>query len=591
MRNSHRRARLIILLILLGCAIVYMIGNASVPLWDRDEPRYAQTSRQMIQSRDWVVPRLLDQVRTAKPILIYWCQAASMSVFGDNAFAARLPSVVAMLVTLIGLAIVICVTIGAQRAVWTIFILSTSGLVIAAAKMCLTDAVLLLWVTVAQVCLLAIYLRGNTLRPYHGFSSRAHGLKTRDTLRSRNGLETRDTVLPLIMWLAIGLGGLTKGPVVLGVQITTMIVLSLLDVGCDVRSGTTWLTAVRWWRRTRPILGLIIITLICGPWLYLVHQREPSYLPTILGHDVWIRAITPLEGHRGPPGFYLLTIWGTYFPWSLLLPATIVWACKRRTNPIIRFSLAAVVGPWIMFEIVQTKLAHYILPVFPFLSFLTADMLIRAARRKSSDLTSSGFLGATRGWVFVVSLLGLVPWLAAVKFQLPPMAFAAMAILTVLAFEYGRSVWRFFNAHRVLDAAATMGIGMLIIVAVLYGLYFPNATFLHISHQIARVLKDEGATYPGDVVMIDYKEDSLAFYQGGTIRRQGDHLFLLTSEPWEWPRWIVLTDRVWQLVPPAVQGQFDIVKTVRGLWYVKGSKIVDVHVIRRKSVLASPVAR
>src|SRR5688572_6730627 len=80
---------------LAGAAALYLVGNGSVGLWDRDEPRYAQTSRQMLLGGDWVVPRLYDEVRTAKPVFIYWCQAAAMRWLGDTAFAARLPSVVA----------------------------------------------------------------------------------------------------------------------------------------------------------------------------------------------------------------------------------------------------------------------------------------------------------------------------------------------------------------------------------------------------------------------------------------------------------------------------------------------------------------
>jgi 4-amino-4-deoxy-L-arabinose transferase-like glycosyltransferase len=86
--------------VLLLAALVYLAGNGRVALWDRDEPRYAQTSRQMLRSGDWVVPRLYDEPRTAKPPLIYWLQASAMSVGGDNAFAARLPSAVAMVLVL-----------------------------------------------------------------------------------------------------------------------------------------------------------------------------------------------------------------------------------------------------------------------------------------------------------------------------------------------------------------------------------------------------------------------------------------------------------------------------------------------------------
>src|SRR5829696_3243156 len=94
-------------LIIVAAAACYLVGIGRVHLFDRDEPRNAQAARQMLQSGDWVVPRLLDKVRTAKPPLTYWCQATAMKVFGDNDFAARFPSSVAMTLTLTMLAIVV----------------------------------------------------------------------------------------------------------------------------------------------------------------------------------------------------------------------------------------------------------------------------------------------------------------------------------------------------------------------------------------------------------------------------------------------------------------------------------------------------
>src|SRR4051794_7385274 len=92
-------------LLILAALAVYLLGNERVPLWDRDEPRNAQAARQMLTSGDWVVPRFLDQVRTAKPPLTAWLQASAMAVLGQNTFAARLPSAVAMTLTLIVLAL------------------------------------------------------------------------------------------------------------------------------------------------------------------------------------------------------------------------------------------------------------------------------------------------------------------------------------------------------------------------------------------------------------------------------------------------------------------------------------------------------
>src|SRR5688572_30307071 len=121
-------------LVLVAAAALYLAGNARVSLWDRDEPRYAQTSRQMLEGGDWVVPRFLDKVRTAKPVFIYWCQAAAMAAIGGDgdrgAFAARLPSAVAMLAVLAIAGVVVTRGAGPDRAFWTVLVLGSSVLAV-----------------------------------------------------------------------------------------------------------------------------------------------------------------------------------------------------------------------------------------------------------------------------------------------------------------------------------------------------------------------------------------------------------------------------------------------------------------------------
>ena len=144
-----------LVLVIALAATLYLVGNARVALWDRDEPRYAQTSRQMLQGGDWVVPRFLDKVRTAKPVFIYWCQASAMSVLGADGdtgvFAARLPSAVAMTLVLAVVAAALWRAFGPAHAFWATLVLATSALVAWSAKSSTTDAVLLLGVTVAQL--------------------------------------------------------------------------------------------------------------------------------------------------------------------------------------------------------------------------------------------------------------------------------------------------------------------------------------------------------------------------------------------------------------------------------------------------------
>lgn len=569
-RHSARMA-----LIILAAAGLYLIGNDRVGLWDRDEPRYAQTSKQMLQSDppNWVVPYYIDQPRTAKPIFIYWCQAVSMWLLGQtNEFAARLPSAVAMILTLIIFGAVLHRYIGPQRATWTVLILATSGLAIAAAKMCITDAVLLLWVTIAQICLFAIY-RGRMPPPRPSPGVSVEGVA---------GVRSHPSPwLAVVMWIAIGLAGLTKGPVVLGVQLTTMLVLLAFDVGGNWRRRHAWSQAVRWWRYTRPLLGVLILAAIVGPWLIMLERRSPGFLRQSLLHDVIGRSVKPLEGHKGPPGFYLLTVWGTFLPWCLLLPTAITIAWKHRRLPAIRFALAAIFGPWIMFELVQTKLVHYVLPTFPALAFLTADAIVRCLRRQHDDLHRPIAVLVTGIWAIAIMAIGLVPWLAVLKFRpLSPTLYSAMATISIIGIAFALSVFVMFRRSWLAGALAAMGAWMFIVGAVVYGFYLPNAEFFWLPQRIAGRLVREGATKGGDVAMIDFKEDSLKFYQGGTIR-EADEL-LNTGDARKWPKWVVITQAAWRRAPAGVKTSFELVESFNGYNYANKGRIVDVLVLKKR---------
>lgn len=555
------RPRLLLTLIILAAAGVYLIGNDSVALWDRDEPRYAQTSRQMLQSGEWVVPRFLNHIRTAKPALIYWCQASAMSLLGDNAFAARLPSALATVALLMLLSIVLWRHVGQQRTVWTIFIFATAGLTIAAAKMCITDAVLLLWVTIAQLCLYAMW-RGNYAWPIVITFATAHGLAL-----------------------------LTKGPVLLGFQATTILALwalRLIDkrfspsATNDDHSEKSCVVTARSSRGAiilKTLAALTIVAAIVLPWVLMVNRKAPQFIQTAAGHDVWNRMMTPLEQHTGPPGYYLLAIWLTFFPWSLLLPLTIGLAIRYRAHRHTRFALAAIVGPWIMFELIRTKLPHYLLPVYPMLAFLTADALVRCLQGQHDDVKRKSFVIGAGVWAVLVAVAAVGPWIVVRAYA--PLPYAAMTALSVVGVLFAATVFWLFKTRRVAPAAMAMGLGMLLIVAVTYGLYLPRAEFLRLSPRVAQVLRANGVTHDNESIMLRYMEPSLAFYQGGTIRES--NIGFTSKWTAHFKPWMVVTDEIWNKATPEIRDMFDIVAQVRGLAYADRATWMTVMVIKRKA--------
>ena len=492
-RNTGWRGKAYGLLgvILVMAGFMYLLGNDRVGLWDRDEPRYAQTSKQMLQSSpaDWVVPRLLSEVRTAKPVLIYWVQAASMKVLGSTEeFAVRLPSGVAMLLTLTVLAIAIGRTMGWERGLWTAFILSTAGLTIAAAKMCITDSVLLLFIVIAQLCLYAIYAGNRSIWVLIG------------------------------MWVAIGLAGLTKGPVVIGVQVMTMLALDLPGCGEAVVRGAGVEGCDAVVAAYASVAGNSHRSRHCGAVAGVAaHACAGVLADGVLARRGCADWRSPLEGHKGPPGYYLLTVWGTYFPWCAVAGDG---AGDGVEAPGIAVDLIRAGGGdravGVDGDRADQAGALRDAGVSGAGVFDGGCVLVRCIRREQDDLHRPLAWKVTAGWALATVAAGFVPWIATKHFlDLPTGVFTVFSIAGIV---WASVVLFFFVRRQIAAGAIAMGVGMVMVICIFWAGMLPRLEFLWVPRQVAAILQCEGATYVGDALMLDYDEDSLPYYQGGTIR-------------------------------------------------------------------------
>jgi 4-amino-4-deoxy-L-arabinose transferase-like glycosyltransferase len=343
--------------------------------------------------------------------------------------------------------------------------------------------------------------------------------------------------------------------------------------------------AIAWWAALRPLRGLLIAVAIAGPWLWLVYQREPTFLPLIFSAAKRHLA-NSAEKHTGPPGFYLALIWGLFFPWCLLLPVTLVIAWRNRREPLIRFALATVIGVWIFQEIMTTKLPFYLLPTFPALALLTADVLVRCLRGEYQDLHRPGFMVAVAIFAIAVLAMGGAPWsLTMSRFQLGSLVpIGATATLSVAAIVYAAVVVWLFQRRHVARAAVAMGVGVMLIFGLMFGLYLPNAKYLQTSQRLADILRQHDIA-GGDAIMIQYKEPSLPFYQGGVVRQESADHYLDRTPPDKWPTWIVMPRGLWESSRPETRALLEPVgEAVRGIDYagkIDGKRLVDVMVLRK----------
>jgi hypothetical protein len=256
-------------------------------------------------------------------------------------------------------------------------------------------------------------------------------------------------------------------------------------------------------------------------------------------------------------------------------------AWRNRRLAVIRFTIAATTGPWLMMEIVYTKLPFYVLPAFGGLAFLTADALVRCIRGQCRELRRPAFFALLAAWILATLLLGAAPWLSllvAPSNQLPIDGFIAFSVGAAI---YAGLVFLRFYQGRIARAAAIMGVGMAVMIAVLYAKVLPGMNFLHLSVRLASDLTALGA-YGADVpvAMIGYDEPSLAFYQGGGVRKYEVTLLELTP-PDQWPRWIVMADddQDWKQLSPQVQRELTVRAAETGLNYSHDGKMVRVLIL------------
>lgn len=547
------RYRLLIVVLLALALVVYLLGNGLMPLVDRDEPRYAQASKQMLESGDWITPRYLDALRLKKPVFIYWLQATSMKVFGATDFAARLPSVIASVLTLLMFALAWPRIVGRRRALWSVFIFATMLMPAYLAKVCMTDAVLHLFIAAAMLCLYWICAGWSTWR----------------------------TFVPL----GVALGGslLTKGPPAFLFLGSTLLALWLLGFttrgqpDVSARANDTKWTPIL----LGSIVALFIAVGLCVPWILKLEAAYPGALSRMFFDEVVKRGAEAQEGHSGPPGFYFVTFWGTAFPWCLFWPAAFWHAWKRRHTFWVRFCLAAILGPWVCLEIYRTKLPHYWLPSYPFFALLIADALVRALRGEIRDFGDKPFLIASAFTAVIVSAVGAsflwLPRLGDVATGISPLA------AIVICFGIVSAAWGVFFLLRrgeLQRAAVAMGLSLWTILVFAWTVLAPATPSLNLTKRVASELKALGATER--IRMIDFKEPSLAFYQGGTIREQSEQVLPDPSAP-DAPDWIVISDEIHRTQSASLREAYPIIRSFRGINVADGKLQETVHVLQRSS--------
>ena len=479
--------------------IFILPGLSSIPPLDRDEARFSQASKQMLEDKNYVVIKFQEELRSKKPIGIYWLQIASASIFGkDNIISYRAPNIFSTIILIIVFSTFIYsisfryfnlnISSSLTFSFFSSLVMATLLGLSIEIKQAKTDTVLLTLCTVQQLIFWKIYSYGK---------------------ESWNKYKHHEYVwLTRLFWLIIALGILVKGPISPLLFTMTLLSICILDRFVEKEWNLSWLNLFLWFQ------GLLIVSIITLPWVYLAWQATDGHLILdAINKDFLIKLRSGQENHWGPFGSHLFLLLLTFWPMVLLLPFAARACLDWKHDRLIRFLISWIIPFWIILELTPTKLPHYILPVFPGLILL---ILIGISSPPSGNIK---FSKINKFFRVVVVIFTLLLALSLVYVSLNFSSKISIFILSiVLSFIMITSII-FGNIFFLNESKYKLSplFGMLILAGIcnifVFSYIFPNLDKIHITPKIKNYI-DSLEFRPDTIVATGYHEPSLVFSLG-----------------------------------------------------------------------------
>ena len=470
---SHGRA---VAFLAVTSLLFFLSGFFTIPPIDRDESRFAQATKQMVETGDFVDIRFQDEVRYKKPVGIYWMQAVVVEVADKlgvpNAdiriWLYRVPSLLGAIGAVLLTYWTALAFVTRRGAVLAGLIMCSSVLLNVEARMAKTDAMLLLTVMMVMGAMARVYLAWQ-----RGEDNKQGGW-----------LE------PFVFWTGMAISILVKGPLVLMFVGFTILVLGVMD------------RSVGWLGRLKPLAGIPWTLLLVLPWFVAIYLKAgQSFFSDSLGGDM-LSKLKAQESHGAPPGTYFLLFWVTFWPGAPLagMAAPAIWRARR--EPGAQFLLAWLVPSWIVFELVMTKLPHYVLPLYPAIAILVVGAMERR-------VLARGWLSRGSAWWFAIPVLAAVGALVgSVAVVRHPMflawPFAAGALV------FGLFAWLMYDNNRAERSLLSGVVAAFFMGIAFYAVFLPSLRPAFPSVHLARALRTVVCVAP-KAAAAGYHEPSLVF--------------------------------------------------------------------------------
>lgn len=358
-----------------------IMGAGSVPVTDIDEARFAQATRQMIESDDYVRIRVQEAERNRKPVGIYWLQAASVNALRPLAgqlntiWPYRVPSILGLVLASIATLWAGAALLGPRQGFVGAALYAVGFLASAEGMLAKTDSVTAGFTTLALAAL--AQLRVGTKRP---------------------------RVVALLFWAALACGVLVKGPV------TPMAVTLTLGALAIWERRAGWMKQIAYW--PGPLLALAITL----PWLIAIGVvTEGRFYTELLSNEIGPKLAGTDHRHGGVPGYYLFFLPILIFPATYALPAAarLIWGAIRTprgdaTQASLRFLIAWAGSIFLFFELLPAKLVHYTLPAYPAIALMCAAGLFAMRGRRWRTTHPAGIVMFGVVGALIVALMAVV---------------------------------------------------------------------------------------------------------------------------------------------------------------------------------------
>ncbi|MCC8365258.1 lipid IV(A) 4-amino-4-deoxy-L-arabinosyltransferase [Xenorhabdus sp. PB61.4] len=366
--SNVRMSRAGAVLMALFFIFTYLIPLNGRLLWQPDETRYAEISRDMLQRGDWIVPYFLDIRYFEKPVAGYWINSISQWIFGDSNFAVRFGSVFSIMLSaflLYRLAMMMWQC--RQIAFISCLIYISMFIVFSVGTYSVLDPMFSLWVTAGIVsCYWALKASSTRERVFAWF----------------------------VLGITCGMAFMTKGFLALVLPVISMIPVTIYQ--------KRFLEMLRF--GPIAIIGAVLISL---PWVIAVAVREPDYWHYFFWIEHIQRFASENAQHASPFWFYLPIVILGVIPWLGLLPGALFTGWKAKKNhPEMFFLLCWFCIPLIFFSISRGKLLTYILPCMGPLALMMAKYAVDSMR--NGKIKALKFNGLVNVFIGLIAILALV---------------------------------------------------------------------------------------------------------------------------------------------------------------------------------------